>query len=232
MRNILVLLIITLAACSNPVKYEFEGRYKHTYSDVYFDLFKDGTYRYTNVEDSNYQKSFNGTWKLKNNTVYLKPYDFIFPGSTKVELLNKEGSNKTKISINLLGGYEKGQEPDTLRTMWYVSINGNPEFTSTDRTGKISIDKQYIDKIEIKDKFQYSGLGKLFRHKDSILHINSKADEINIFLSISKRYPSEHKTMPRKLLWKDNVLYPIDYIEDIEFLRKSNNYYKHLKLGS
>jgi len=236
MRNILLLLIISISACSSPGSgdCELEGTYKHKsckYASTcnYFEFFNDGTFRYNLILYSSQQKSFKGSWTLNKDTIHLKPYGFIFPDSTKVELLDNKESSKTNISINMLCGYEKGQKPDTLKVQWYVSLDGGIKYTSTDTKGNLSVKKQYIHKIKIRDIMQQMGQNKIFRNKDSIFEINAEVDEVNVFLALTERHPDELKYMPKKLFWKGHNLYPVDFINDIKYLKRERNYYQRSK---
>lgn len=229
MRNILILLLITFYSCSE--KTGIEGTYKHklcssSLSCEYFEFFKNGTFRYNKILETTQHKSFIGSWKIENDTVYLEPNSFITPDSTKVELLNNKNSSKTNISIGMLSGYQKGEKPDTLRVLWYVSIDGGIKYTSTDTAGNLTMKKQYIHDIKIHDIMQETAHTKIFRNKDSLFVINAEVDEINIYLALTERYPDELKYMPKKLYKKGNRLYLVDYIKDVDFLSRENNYYK------
>ncbi len=233
MRNILlILIIITLFSCNS--KSTIEGRYKHKLCKTslpcdYFDFFIDGTFIYNKILYSTQHKSFIGSWTIKNDTIKLEPNSYITPDSTKVELLDNKGSSETNISINMLGGYQTGEKPDNLKVTWYVSIDGGQKYTSTDTAGNLYIKKQYINEVRIKDIMQHAGGNKLFRNKDSTFTINSEVDEINIYLALTERYPDELKYMPKKLYLKSNKLYPVDYIKDVDYLNRENNYYKWTK---
>lgn len=229
MRKILILGLIVLTACSDNLK--LEGTYKDkscgiTLTCSYFEFYKDGNYRYNYITQSKYHKKFNGLWELNGDTVYLKPHPYIFPDSSTVEILDSMNSPTTTVSVNMVGGYEKGQEPDTTRVQWYISFDDGKEFTSTDQNGKLIIEKQLIKSIIIQDLLQNMGGGRLFRHKDSIFEINSEADEINIFLALTRRVPDEIKDMPKKLYWEGNKLYPVDFVKNINSLWWNRNYYE------
>jgi len=228
MRNTLLFFLIVLTACSSNSP--FEGTYKHKickYASTcyYFEFFNDGTFRYNVTGDMKRHKAFNGSWTFKQDTVYLEPEYFIFPDSTEVELLDNKESHKTDISISMLGGYENGQEPDTSRVMWYISLDGGTNYTSTDQMGKLSIKKQYIHKIMIRDVLQQMGQNQIFRHRDSIFEINAEVDEVNIFLALREKQPDELASMPRKLYWKGDNLIPVDFVNQ----SGHNNYYTRSK---
>ena len=233
MRNILLILIIlTLSSCST--KSIIEGRYKHKSCKTSlpcdnFDFFNDETFIYHEILYSTQHKSFIGSWTIKNDTFNLEPNSYITPDSTKVELLNNKDGSKTNISINMLGGYQKGEKPDTLKVLWYVSIDGGHKYIMTDSIGNISIKKQYIHEIKIHDIMQETSNMKIFRNKDSVFVIDSEVDEINIYLALTERRPEELEYMPKKLYLQDNKLYPVDYIKDVKYLSREGNYYKRTK---
>lgn len=236
MRRILLLLLITISACSRPGSgdYKLEGMYKHKSCKYgltcnYFEFFSNGTFRYNIILQTSQHKSFNGSWTLSEDTIHLKPYGFLFPETTKVELLDNKESSQTNISISMLGGYEKGQKPDTSKVQWYIAFDDGVKYYGTDAKGNLSMKKQYIHKIKIRDVMQQMGQNKMFRNKDSIFEINAEVDEVNIFLSLTERHPDELKYMPRKLFGEGNKLYPVDYTKDIKQLSRAGNYYKRSK---
>jgi len=172
MRKTLLLLLITISACSSPSSnnYELEGMYRHKSCKYaltcnYFEFFSNGTFRYNIILQTSQHKSFNGSWTLSEDTIDLKPFGFIFPETTQVELLDNKKSSKTNISISMLGGYEKGQKPDTSKVQWYIAFDDGSMYTSTDKKGNLSIKKQYIHKIKIRDIMQQMGQNKIFRNK-------------------------------------------------------------------
>ena len=232
MKKFLLLLIVTFYSCSTNAK--LEGTYKFTNcgEDLdcnFFEFFENGTYRYNVILYTTQHKSFNGSWSLKNDTIFLKPYPYITPDSTKVELRDSYEDPKTNISINMLGTYEQGQKPDTLKVQWFVSLDNGVNYMSTDTLGKLSINKQYIRKIKIQDIMQHTSNSKLFANKDSIFEVNAKVNNINIYMALPEKYPEELEAMPRKLLWKENTLYPIDFEDNIIRLVSTRNYYKRSK---
>ena len=232
MRNTLFLLFISLTACSDHSQLEGTFKHKHcknTLTCEYFDFFNDSTFTYNKILHTSQHKSFNGSWTINKDTIHLKPYGFVFPDSSNLVLINDKETSKTNISINMIGGYERGQKPDTTKVQWYVSIDGGIKYSSTDKNGNLYIDKQYIKEVRIKDLMQHAGLNKLFRNKDSIFAINAEVDQINIFLALSERHPEELKYMPRKLFWKQNILYPVDFTQDVDNLKREKNYYKRTK---
>jgi hypothetical protein len=227
MKNLLLILLIALSACSNDI--QFEGTYKHksckyALTCEYFDFFNDSTFTYNKILHTSQHKSFNGSWTINKDTVHLKPYGYVFPDSSNVVLNNDNETSKTNISINMIGGFERGQKPDTTKVQWYVSIDGGIKYKGTDTKGNLYIKKQYINEIRIKDIMQHAGQNKLFRNKDSIFIINAEADEINIFLALKERQPEELKYMPKKLYWKGNKLFPV-----YNHFPERGNYYKRSK---
>jgi hypothetical protein len=176
MRNLFLLILITLSACSSD--FQLEGTYKHKScsfgsSCEYFEFFNDGRFRYNIISHTQSHDFFNGKWTRKADTIYLIPNKIIFPDSTVVETIVNKRDSKTNISICMLGGHEEGQKPDTSRVNWYVSLDGGDNYRSTDNSGNLSIKKQYIHKIKIQDIMEHMGQGKLFRHQDSIFYINA-----------------------------------------------------------
>lgn len=232
MKKIFLLLIIALYSCSSNTK--IEGTYKYSscgdaLNCNYFEFFENGTYRYNVILYTSQHKCFNGSWSHKNDTIFLKPYAYITPDSTRIEIRDCNDDSKTEISINMLGSYEQGQKPDTLRTQWYVSLDNGVNYISTDTLGKLSVNKQYIQKIKIQDIMQHTNNFKLFANKDSIFNVNAKVNNINIYMAMPDRYPEELEAMPRKLLRERNILYPIDFDENINRLDRMRIYYKRSK---
>lgn len=232
MKKIIFLLIIAFYSCSTNA--QIEGTYKYSscgdaLNCNYFEFFENGTYRYNVILYTTQHKSFNGSWSLKNDTIFLKPYAYITPDSTTVELRDSNDDSKTDISINMLCSYEQGQKPDTLRTQWYVSLDNGINYMSTDTLGKLSVNKQYIRIIKIQDIMQHTNNFKLFANKDSIFNVNAKVNNINIYMAMPERYPEELEAMPRKLLWKESIIYPIDFDENINRLVRMRIYYKRSK---
>jgi len=226
---LILLLIVAFYSCSTNTK--LEGTYKYTSCGEaldcnYFEFFENGTYRYNVILNTTQQKSFNGSWSLKNDTIILNPYPYIFPDSTKLELLNNIGDSKTNISINMLVGYEKGQKPDTLKVRWFVSLDNGANYVSTNDSGTLTINKHYIHKIKIRDIMQQSSNFKLFANKDSIFDVNAEVNNINIYMALTDRHPDELEFMPRKLFWKGNTLYPVDFDTNLIRLVSTRNYYK------
>lgn len=231
MKEITLILISIFLMFSCSKDKEIEGTYKHKLckygpSCNYFDFNNDGTFCYNKISDRKQHKKFNGRWTLNNDTIYLVHNGFIQPDSTVVELTNNLKSNTTIISVNMLGSYEVGSKPDTLGVLWYVSLNGSKNYSQTDSLGNLEISKKHIDKIQIRDVFQNMGKKQLFRHKDSIFIIDAEVDEVKIYLSLRERESDDVKYMPKKFLKDDELLYPIDYTDDIEYLKRENNYYR------
>lgn len=229
MKVILLLLVITLFSCTNISK--LDGTYKHATCGEnincnYFEFFEKGNFRYNVIKYTTQHLSFNGSWSLNDDTVYLKPYPYIAPDSTKVELHNIAKDSKTIISINMLNAYEKGQKPDTLRTQWFVSLDNGINYMSTDSLGRLSLNKQYISKIKIQDIMKHWHNLKIFANNDSVFEVNAAVNKINIYIAMPIKIDDELDFMPKKLLWKKNTIYPIDHDDNIIRLVSKRNYYK------
>lgn len=230
MKKILILLSITIYACTKDYKldgiYKFKSCNNTELTCDYFEIFKDGTFRYNIILDSKQHESFIGSWKIKQDTVFLELNPFVTPDSTNVLLLDNKCSSETNISVNMLSGYQEGEKPDTSKVQWYVSVDGGKKFISTDIKGNLSIKKQYIHEIKIHDIMQETAHMKIFRNKDSIFEINAEVDEIKIYLALTERYPDELDFMPKKLLWTGDKLYPIYCINNTIYKKKDGIYYR------
>ena len=97
MKKIIFLLIIAFYSCSTNA--QIEGTYKYSscgdaLNCNYFEFFENGTYRYNVILYTTQHKSFNGSWSLKNDTIFLKPYPYIHPHPTTEKKRHKISNKK------------------------------------------------------------------------------------------------------------------------------------------
>ncbi len=224
----LLFSIIILYSCSPRLN----GLYKHQICKhgpncFYYEFCSDGSFKYQFWQDILGTGIFTGTWSINNDTIDLKLNKYWLAKESKVQISDYKNSEKTLITVSLLRP-RKQNVGDTLKTNWLISINDSDQYKSTNDKGELTIKKQFIKSIKIRDWFQQFNAPPMICIKDSLFKLNTHNNRIDIFVAECEYQPSMFEWMTKKFVLKGNKIYPITY-EPEEALLGNKTYYKRVR---
>jgi hypothetical protein len=112
---------------------------------------------------------------------------------------------------------------------WYISINDG-KYLSTDEYGNLTIPKNKIEKIQIKDTWQIELNTKLWQITDSIFTPKSDKNLIEIFISESDENSDLAiiDWMTKIFLLKERKLYPLTFEPEVGYLGNKKTFYRKI----
>jgi len=233
----MLIILFTVISCSNKVveskrivvESNVIGLYQHEICKYgpncfLYEFNPNGTFKYKYWQDILGSDVFTGTWTIKNDTVELIPDNVWFSKQSYFDVSDYEDTSKTLITVNLLRAWG-----GSLKASWYVSINGSEQYIQTSEEGELLIDNVRIDFIKIRELYQHEfGISSFCCIKDSLFHIQTTKNRININVAECEMQPLMMDWMTTHFILKGDKLYPLTFEPEAAFLQEET-YYKRIK---